>query len=186
MNPLDLEQSAPLRRRPVRPPNTATDGDNVSSYPMGPPGLPAHHPLNILKRSAIISGTLYALYDINVFHSILHSPDVSHTWFKTGIATSLAIIAIKAYIELYEGKKRNKRVEYDNFKTATHAIILLILASWISFHMALSPVYGGFKSLLIMVGFGYGVLIQGALVVPVWGQNLIAVVAMTFFLQQYK
>lgn len=62
MNPLDLEQSAPLRRRPVRPPNTATDGDNVSSFPMGPPGLPAHHPLNILKRSAIISGTLYALY----------------------------------------------------------------------------------------------------------------------------
>ena len=95
-------------------------------------------------------------------------------------------MALKAYVELYEGKARNKKVEYENFKSATHMTILLIMGSWISFHLALSPVYGGFKTWVIMMGFSYGVLIQSALFIPVWGQNLISVVAMTVFLQQYK
>ena len=95
-------------------------------------------------------------------------------------------MAIKAYVELYEGKKKQKKVEYKHFKTVTHWTILLIVVSWISFHMALSPVYGGIKTWLIMVAFGYGVLIQSALMIPVWGQNVLSFVVMTFFLQQYK
>lgn len=77
-------------------------------------------------------------------------------------------------------------MEYENFKSATHWTILLIMISWIAFHLALSPVYGTFKTFLILVGFGYGVLIQSALLIPVWGQNIISVVLMTFFLQMYK
>ena len=95
-------------------------------------------------------------------------------------------MALKAYVELYQGKKKNKKVEYENFKAATHWTILLILISWISFHLALSPVYGTFKTWLIMIGFGWGVLIQSALMIPVWGQNLLSVVLMTFCLQMYK
>lgn len=128
----------------------------------------------------------YIKTDFNVFHNILHSPDVNHELFKVGLATSIAILALKGYVELYEGKKRNKKVEYDNFKSATHWTILLILIAWISFHMALSPVYGTIKTWLIMVAFGFGVLIQSALMIPVWGQNIISVVLMTYFLQIYK
>mmetsp|Transcript_1437 Transcript_1437/g.3056 ORF Transcript_1437/g.3056 Transcript_1437/m.3056 type:complete len:170 (-) Transcript_1437:2215-2724(-) len=124
--------------------------------------------------------------DFEVFHNLLHNPDVSHDWFKFGLATSIAVMAIKAYVELYEGKKKKKSVDYKNFKSVTHWTLLLIIASWISFHMAICPVYGFFKTWLIMVGFGYGILIQSALMIPVWGQNFISVVLMTFFLQQYK
>lgn len=124
--------------------------------------------------------------EFGVLHNILHSPNVSHEWFKIGLASSIAVMALKGYVELYEGKKKKKKVEYDNFKTATHWTIFLILLSWISFHMALTPVYGTFKTLVIMIGFGYGFLIQAALMIPVWGQNLISVVLMTFFLQTYK
>jgi hypothetical protein len=127
-----------------------------------------------------------ACSDFNVFHNILHNPKISHEWFKVGLALAIAIMSVKAYVELYEGKKNNKKVEYDNFRTATHITIFLIMGAWIAFHMALSPVYGGFKTWVIMVGFSYGVLIQSALFIPVWGQNLISVVAMTVFLQQYK
>ncbi|KAL7531100.1 hypothetical protein ACHAXR_003844 [Thalassiosira sp. AJA248-18] len=184
---IDVEESAPLRRRLATPnPNNDNPSGNRSTIPAPPPGLPPTHPLQILKRSAIIGGTLYAMYDFKVFHNILHSPDVSHEWFKVGLAASLAIMALKGYVELYEGKKRSKKVEYDNFKSATHWTILLILISWISFHMSLSPVYGTFKTWLIMIGFGYGVLIQSALMIPVWGQNIISFVLMTFFLQMYK
>lgn len=124
--------------------------------------------------------------DLKVFHNILHSPLVSHEWFKIGIATTIALLAVKAYVELYEGKMKDKKVEYENFKSATHWTILLILMSWISFHMALSPVYGTFKTLLIMIGVGFGVLIQAALFIPVWGQTALSFILLTFFLQTYK
>lgn len=124
--------------------------------------------------------------DFKVFHNILHSPRINHEWFKIGLASSIAILGLKGYVELYEGKNRNKAVEYDNFKSATHWTILLIGISWIAFHMALSPVYGTVKTWLIMIGFGYGVLIQSALMIPVWGQNIISFILMTFFLQMYK
>mmetsp|Transcript_24211 Transcript_24211/g.52216 ORF Transcript_24211/g.52216 Transcript_24211/m.52216 type:complete len:184 (-) Transcript_24211:338-889(-) len=181
---IDVEQSAPLRRRLATPKND--DTGNRPRIPAPPPGLPPRHPLQILKRSAIIGGTLYAMHDFNVFHNILYSPKVSHEWFKVGLAASIAVMALKGYVELYEGKKKNKKVEYDNFKSATHWTILLIMISWISFHLALSPLYGTFKTWIIMIGFGFGVLIQSALMIPVWGQNILSVVLMTFFLQMYK
>ena len=95
-------------------------------------------------------------------------------------------MGIKAYVELYQGKTKKKKVEYKNFRTATHATLVLIMAAWISFHKSLSPLYGGFKSLLIMFGFGFGVLLQAALMIPVTWQNILSIVILTFFLQQYK
>lgn len=126
------------------------------------------------------------MYDFKVFYNILHSPAVSHVYFKFGLASSCAILGVKGYVELYEGKRNKKKVEYSNFRSATHLTIVLILVSWISFHAALSPVYGTFGTWLIMLGFGWGVLIQASLLIPVWGQNLISFVTMTFFLQLYK
>lgn len=124
--------------------------------------------------------------DFNVFHNIMHNPKVSHECFKVGLAASIAIVFLKGYVELYKGKKQGKKVEYENFKTATHCTILLILLSWISFHLSLSPVYGTVKTWLIMIGFGWGVLIQCALFIPVSAQNIISVVFMTYFLHVYK
>jgi hypothetical protein len=103
--------------------------------------------------------------DFKVFHNILHSPDINHELFKVGLATSIAIMLLKGYVELYAGKTQKRKVEYDNFKSATHWTIVLILISWISFHLSLSPVYGTFKTWLIMIGFGYGILLQSALLV---------------------
>ena len=57
---LDLEQSAPLRRRGPR--NESNDESVISMIPPPPPGLPARHPLQLLKRTAIICGTLYAMH----------------------------------------------------------------------------------------------------------------------------
>ncbi|KAL3806999.1 hypothetical protein ACHAXA_000944 [Cyclostephanos tholiformis] len=185
-NPLDVEQSAPLRRRLAAPNNNDLGDSQRLKFPEPSPGLPARHPLNILKRSAIMGGTLYVLHELKLFHNILHSPSVSHGWFKIGIASTIALLAVKAHVELYEGKLKDKKVEYENFKSATHWAILLIFMSWTSFHMALSPVYGTFKTWLIMCGFGYGILIQGALFIPVWGQNAISFIVLTFFLQTYK
>ena len=123
---------------------------------------------------------------MNVFDKIMHSPEVSHTWFKLGLASSVAVMMIKGWVELVEGKKRKRKICYDNFRQATHWTILLIMVAWMSFHLSLSPVYGHFKTWLIMVGFGWGVLVQSSLMIPVYGQNIISIVLLTVFLQQYK
>lgn len=80
-------------------------------------GLPARHPINLLYRAAVIGGSLYGLHSMSVFHAIMRSPEVDHQWFKVGIAGSIAISMIKAYMELYEAKIRKQKVEYQSYKT---------------------------------------------------------------------
>ena len=62
MQPLDVEQSAPiLRRRLANDENDASSQQRVRPsdlLPNPPPGLPARHPLNVMKRSSIIGGTV--------------------------------------------------------------------------------------------------------------------------------
>ena len=57
---LDVEESAPILRRRLQTNDNTTS--NIPTIPTPPPALPARHPLQILKRSAIIGATLYALY----------------------------------------------------------------------------------------------------------------------------
>ena len=95
-----------------------------------------------------------------------------------------AALGVKAYVEMYAGKIQGQAVNYQNFKSSTHAIIFLILLSSLSFHVALWPAYGA-KTFLIMLLFGFGILLQFALLVPTYVQNLVGVVLMTFFIQEY-
>ncbi len=47
------------------------------------------HPYNLLKRVLIISASLYGLDHFKVYHTVMHSPDVRHEWFKIGLAASI-------------------------------------------------------------------------------------------------
>jgi hypothetical protein len=89
------------------------------------------------------------------------------------------------YVELYMGRVKKVKVDYKNFPQSTHAVIALILFASISFNIALWPVYRA-KTLLIMTMFGFGVLLQFALLVPSYVQNAVGFVLLTFFLQEYS
>lgn len=54
-----------------------------------PKPLPALHPLNVLKRTLYMGISLWGLHKFDVYHTILHSPDVQHEWFKIGLAGSV-------------------------------------------------------------------------------------------------
>ena len=148
------------------------------------PVLPPYHPINILKRGGYIGGAGYGLYKLNAHKAIFHSPRVSHEWFKIGLAGTIAILSLKAYVELYAGKLQQQKVNYANFKQTTHAVLVLLMLTSIAFHVALWPHYGVTTFLvLFLVGV---VLLQACLLIPTYLQNFISVVGMTFFLQQYK
>jgi len=153
-------------------------------YSSSAPPLPARHPVNILKRSLYMGLSAWGLHHYQVYQTILHSPKVDHEWFKIGLATSVAIMAVKVYVEMYAGKIQGKAVNYENFRSETHGIMLLISLASLSFHVALWPAYG-WKTIFIMMLFGFGILIQFALLVPTYVQNLVGAVVMTFFIQLY-
>jgi len=83
--------------------------------PSPPPGIAARHPIQLLKiTSACGFCTWFLNNKLNFFHDILHSHKVSHTWFKLGLAFSIAILAIKGYMEIYEGKIKKQEGENKN------------------------------------------------------------------------
>jgi hypothetical protein len=151
-----------------------------------PYSLPPRHPINLIYRAVVISGSLYGLHSMSVFHNVMHSPHVNHEWFKCGLAASIAVSMIKAYMELYEAKVRKQKVEYANYKNCTHAVLTLITIASFAFHKSLWDFYGGFKTMFIMFLFGWGLLLQVCLLLPTSAQNVIAFVGLTYFLQQYQ
>ena len=77
---LDVEESAPiLRNRRLQRNDNGTTSNNIPTIPTPPPGLPARHPLQILKRSAIIGATLYALYGESLLLLLFWKQMVSNT-----------------------------------------------------------------------------------------------------------
>ena len=48
-----------------------------------------YHPINILQRGMWMSLSLYILHRMNVYKNVMTSPDISHEWFKIGLATSI-------------------------------------------------------------------------------------------------
>lgn len=154
----------------------------------GPPVstvLPANHPVNIIYRVTVMFGSIYGLYEHDVFHQIMRGPGVNHEWFKFGLAAGIALLGIKAYLEMYEGKIKKKKVDYQNYKTATHAALFLWCVASFAFWKALWGEYG-IKTVLVLLLVGYGILLQFMLLVPTWLQNVIGFIGLTFFLQQYQ
>lgn len=157
---------------------------NPYSSGQQPNVLPTYHPINIIKRSGYIGGALYGLHKLKAPTAILKSPTISHEWFKIGLAGTIAILALKAYVELYAGKLQKRQVNYENFKQTTHIVMILLLLTSLAFHVALWPHYGTTTFLvLFLVGV---ILLNTMLLIPTYLQNLISVIFMTFFLQEYK
>lgn len=177
----DVEESAALRQR-----NPSSANNEGKHRPPPPSGLPAHHPINLIYRTSVIGGSLYLLHTMKVFMTVMRGPDVRHGWFKLGLAASVGIQIVKGYMELYDGKYKNRKIEYKNYRHETHALIFLFLFASLSFHVSLLPAYGGAKTIFILVLVGWGVLLQIALLFPTWVQNILGIASMTFLLQQYQ
>jgi len=188
----DIEEAEERQGSAKRPAQASTSSRNATTSkhrhhaPPRDPPLPPRHPLNILYRTSVIGGSVYGLHRMSVFHNIVKSPQVDHQWFKVGLAASIAVSMIKAYMELYEGKIRKQKVQYQNYRSCTHAVMLLILLASIAFHKSLWGLYGGMKTMFIMFLFGFGILLQLCLFLPTSVQNGIAFIGLTFFLQQYQ
>lgn len=169
----DVETSAPPRTK--RPPNP---------YSQVNEGYHRFHPANLLYRALWMGGSLYFLDKLNAYHQIMHSPLISHEWFKVGLAASLALFTLKVYVEMYNGKIQKKEISYKTIPQITHAAIALLLLSGSAFHIALWPQYGA-NSMFLMFLVGT-FLLNFCLLFPTIVQNLVGFALLTFFIQEYQ
>ena len=96
-----------------------------------------------------------------------------------------ALLGVKAYVEIFEGRMRKTTVNYKNFRQSTHAAIGLFVLSSLAFHIALWPHYHWNTILVLGIAF-FGVILQLLLLLPSWLQNIVSFVAVTLFLQEYS
>mmetsp|Transcript_47648 Transcript_47648/g.134251 ORF Transcript_47648/g.134251 Transcript_47648/m.134251 type:complete len:175 (+) Transcript_47648:92-616(+) len=165
-----------------RPAGTAVNNPYSSSAPTGV--LPVYHPLNILWRLLYMTAALWGLHYFEAYSKLMHDPRIRHEWFKIGLAATVAILFVKAYVELYAGKLQKQKISYKEFPQSTHTVMALILLSSIAFHLALWPV---FRSASMLVMFLVGMFILNfCLLVPTYVQNLVAFALLTFFIQEYS
>jgi len=88
-------------------------------------------------------------------------------------------------VEIFEGRVKKRTVNYANFPQSTHAAIVLFLVSSLAYHIALWPHYAWNSILVLSLAF-FGVILQFLLLVPSWVQNIVSVVLLTVFLQEYQ
>lgn len=138
-----------------------------------------------LKRLFYIGISGFVLHHFKFHKALVKSPKIQHEWFQFGLACTLAILSIKAYVETYELKVRKKEVNYDNYRQTTHIIILLILASTVAFNCALWPHYGWNTPILMGVSF-FGVIVQLLLLFPTYVQNIVGFILLAFVFQEYS
>eukprot|EP00531_Pseudo-nitzschia_arenysensis_P016054 CAMPEP_0116142316 /NCGR_PEP_ID=MMETSP0329-20121206/14844_1 /TAXON_ID=697910 /ORGANISM="Pseudo-nitzschia arenysensis, Strain B593" /LENGTH=171 /DNA_ID=CAMNT_0003637545 /DNA_START=131 /DNA_END=646 /DNA_ORIENTATION=- len=169
----DVETSR-RQRTNNRPENPYSNADGYHRY----------HPANLFWRFVWMGGSIYFLDRMNAYHEIMHSAHISHEWFKVGLAASIALFSLKAYVEMYTGKLQKKEVSYKSIPQITHAAILLIFVSGIAFHVALWPVYGA-NSMFVMFLVG-AFLLNFCLMFPTIVQNVVGLGLLTFFIQEYK
>mmetsp|Transcript_65224 Transcript_65224/g.96445 ORF Transcript_65224/g.96445 Transcript_65224/m.96445 type:complete len:180 (-) Transcript_65224:669-1208(-) len=158
-----------------------------SSGPQNPykqTSMSPNHPFYQIKRSAIVGASLYGLHYMKVYHTILRHSKFDHVWFKIGLACCVALLALKSYVELYQGKTKKIKVRYENFKQETHTVMILMLLISIAFHKSLWAVHGAGETMFIMFLFGC-ICLNTALMMPPWAWNLLAVVLLTLFIQMY-
>lgn len=101
------------------------------------------------------------------------------------LTTLLALLGIKAYVEIYEGRINKATVDYKNFPQSTHAAILLILLSSIVYHIALWPHYH-YNTFIVLGILFFGVVLQFMLMTPSSVQNIVSFLLLAFFIQEYQ
>jgi|UPI000581AC63 hypothetical protein len=166
-----------VQRRPGAAPSNPYTGPG--------PDLPENAYIFKMKRIFFMCVSVYGLQHLNFYRAIMGSPHVSHEWFKIGLAGTIAILSIKAYVELFEGRIKKTEVNYKNFRQTTHAVLFLLLMSSLAFNVALWPHYGWNSPIVLGLAF-FGVILQFLLLVPTSIQNAVAFVGITYFLQEYS
>jgi hypothetical protein len=97
----------------------------------------------------------------------------------------IALLGIKAYVEIYEGRINKVKVDYSTFPQCTHATLLLLILSSLAYHIALWPHYHYNTFLVLGIAF-FGVVLQFVLLTPSSIQNVVSFILLAFFLQEYQ
>ena len=175
---------------PRVPSGSATTPAPDPAAPASSNGLPGVYgnPAMLLFTAATFAAASYGLMEMGLYEALIHhDTKVNHTALTISLMSTLVLVAVKVYMENLRPTRDSKdKLVYENYKSLTHAALVLILISCMGFNVAILPRFGFAKTCLISLMVGYGVVFNFLVLVPWnWVQNLVGVVGGTWFLQLY-
>jgi hypothetical protein len=127
-----------IKERRPHPAGDDEDAQETETDPMVPdvasPRRP--HPESWLRfvldrvwSMAFLSVAVLGLYEADFFPQLLRAPHAHRGFVHLGVFFASLLGLFGCYIELYRGVVRGERVHYESAKTATHGMLVSMLAS---------------------------------------------------------
>ncbi|KAI9919427.1 hypothetical protein PsorP6_017489 [Peronosclerospora sorghi] len=133
---------------------------------------------------AFLSVACLGLYEAEFIPELLHAPNANRIFVHVGILFGTLLGVFGCYIEVYRRVILGERVHYEAVKTATHGMLLSMLASGVCFAIGMWPVWH-WLTLPYLMMWSWGVVLQLVVILPPVLQRVVFVGAYFWFMQSY-
>ncbi|EEY69681.1 uncharacterized protein PITG_19299 [Phytophthora infestans T30-4] len=133
---------------------------------------------------AFFSVACLGLYEADFVSDLLHAPHANRSFVHLGILFGTLLGVFGCYIEVYRSMILGERVHYETAKTATHGMLVSVLASGFFLAFGMWPVWH-WLTLPYLFMWSWGVVVQLLVILPPVLQRIVFVAAYLWFMHSY-
>ncbi|CAH0493850.1 unnamed protein product [Peronospora farinosa] len=131
-----------------------------------------------------LSVACFGLYEVNFVSDLLHASHANRNFVHLGILFGTLLGLFGGYIEVYRSMILGERVHYANAKTATHGMLVSIMASGICLAIGMWPVWHWLTFPYLFM-WSWGVVVQLLVILPPILVRVVFVSAYIWFMHSY-
>ncbi|CAI5742857.1 unnamed protein product [Peronospora destructor] len=131
-----------------------------------------------------LSVACLGLYEADFVSALLHASHANRNFVHLGILFGTLLGLFGCYIEVYRSLILGERVHYDNAKTATHGMLVSIMASGVCLAIGMWPVWH-WLTLPYLFMWSWGVVVQLLVVLPPMLVRVVFMGAYIWFMHSY-
>ncbi|KAG6948045.1 hypothetical protein JG688_00015270 [Phytophthora aleatoria] len=133
---------------------------------------------------AFLAVACLGLYEADFVSDLLHAPHANRSLVHLGIFFGTLLGVFGCYIEVYRSMILGEHVHYESAKTATHGMLVSMLASGFCLAIGMWPVWH-WLTLPYLFMWSWGVVVQLLVILPPVLQRIVFVVAYLWFMHSY-
>ncbi|RLN61702.1 hypothetical protein BBJ29_009927 [Phytophthora kernoviae] len=124
------------------------------------------------------------LYEAGFVSDVLHSPRANRSFVHLGILFGTLLGLFGCYIEVYRSMILGEQVSYTTAKTATHGMLVSMMASGLFLAIGMWPVWQ-WLTLPYLFMWSWGVVMQLLVILPPMLQRVVLVGGYVWFMHSY-
>ncbi|OWZ00479.1 putative membrane protein [Phytophthora megakarya] len=133
---------------------------------------------------AFLTVASFGLYEAHFVSDLLHAPHANRTFVHLGIFFGTLLGLFGCYIEVYRSMILGEQVHYESAKTATHGMLVSMLASGFCLAVGMWPVWH-WLTLPYLIMWSWGVVLQLLVILPPILQRVVFVGGYLWFMHSY-